>query len=102
MEILTKLGFGGTITLIGMGMVFIGLIILIAFTGVGFLAAGAVLSGELYMSLLGLSEPTMVYVAVVGVCAFIGLLICLTLVMNGLIYNRVCKNSAALRRIVHH
>lgn len=31
MEILTKLGFSGTITLIGMGMVFIGLIILIAF-----------------------------------------------------------------------
>ena len=31
MEILTKLGFSGTITLIGMGMVFIGLIILIVF-----------------------------------------------------------------------
>lgn len=82
--------------------ILLGLIILIAFTGVGFLAAGTVLSNELYMSLLGLSEPTMVYVAVVGVCAFIGLLICLTLVMNGLIYNRVCKNGAALKRIVHH
>ena len=60
--------------------ILLGLIILIAFTGVGFLAAGTVLSNELYMSLLGLSEPTMVYVAVVGVCAFIGLLICLTVI----------------------
>ena len=31
MEFLTKLGYGGTITLIGIGMVFVGLIILIVF-----------------------------------------------------------------------
>lgn len=82
--------------------ILLGVIILIAFTGVGFMASNLVLSNELYMSLLGLSDPTMVYVMVVGVCAFIGLLICLSLVMNGLIYNRVCKNGAALRRISHH
>ena len=82
--------------------ILLGLIILIAFTGVGFLASGAVLGNELYMSLLGVTDPTMVYVIVVGACAFIGLLICLSLVMSGLIYNRVCKNGAALKKITRH
>ena len=31
------------------------------------------------------------YIAIVGVCAFFGLLICLNLVMLGLTYNKVCK-----------
>jgi len=82
--------------------ILLGLIILIAFTGVGFLASGIVLGNELYMSLLGISEPAMVYAAVVGVCAFIGLLICLSLVMSGLIFNRVCKNGAAIKKISRH
>lgn len=79
--------------------ILLGLIIFIAFSGAGFLVSNAVLSNELYMSLLGLSDPTMLYVIVVGACAFIGLLICLGLVMNGLIYNRVCKNGAELKKL---
>ena len=79
--------------------ILLGLIIFIAFTGAGFLLSNVVLSNELYMSLLGLKDPTMLYVIVVGACAFIGLLICLSLVMNGLIYNRVCKNGAELRKL---
>ena len=82
--------------------ILIGLIILIAFTGGGFLVSNAVVSNQLYMSLLGFSDPTMLYVIVVGACAFIGLLICLSLVMSGLIYNRVCKNGAALKKISRH
>ena len=79
--------------------ILLGLIILIAFTGAGFFLSNMVLTNELYMTLLGLTNTTMVYVGVVGVCAFIGLLICISLVMNGLIYNRVCKNGAALKKI---
>ena len=31
------------------------------------------------------------YIVVVSVCGFIGLLICLNLVMHGLTYNKLCK-----------
>ena len=82
--------------------ILIGLIILIAFTGAGFLAANLIASNQLYMSLLGLANPSTLYVIMVGACAFIGLLICLSLVMSGLIYNRVCKNGAALKKINRH
>lgn len=82
--------------------ILLGLIILIAFAGAGFLVSNAVVGNELYMSLLGLTDPTVLYVAVVGACAFIGLLICLSLVMNGLIYNRVCKNGSILKKVSRH
>ena len=81
--------------------ILLGLIFLIVFTAAGFFASNAVISNQLYMSLLGLADPTLVYVAIVGVCAFVGLLICLSLVMNGLIFNRVCKNGQELKRMKH-
>lgn len=81
--------------------ILIGLIILIAFTGGGFLISNIIISNQLYMSLLGLSNPVTLYVIVVGACAFIGLLICLNLVMNGLIYDRVCKNAAILKKFMN-
>ena len=79
--------------------ILIGLIILIAFTGIGFFTSTMIAGNQLYMSLLKVSDPAMVYVFIVGAFALIGLLICLSLVMNGLIYNRVCKNGAELKRI---
>ena len=82
--------------------ILLGLILLIAFTGVGFFASNLILSNELYMSLLAIQDATTVYLVVVGVCAFVGLLICLSLVMNGLIYNRVLKNNEILKRIARH
>ena len=36
------------------------------------------------------NEPR-TYIIVVSVCGFIGLLICLNLVMHGLTYNKLCK-----------
>ena len=36
------------------------------------------------------NEPR-TYIVVVSVCGFIGLLICLNLVMHGLTYNQLCK-----------
>ena len=79
--------------------ILLGIIILIAFTAVGFFASNAILSNELYMSLLGITNAGVVYGVIVGACALIGLLICLTLAMNGLIYNRVCKNTAEIKKI---
>lgn len=76
--------------------ILIGVIILIAFSAVGVFVSNAVVSNQLYMSLLSLKNPGMVYGIVVSACALIGLLICLGLAMSGLIYNRVCKNGEYL------
>ena len=82
--------------------ILLGLILLIGCTGVGFFASNAVVSNELYMSLLGMSNASMVYVAIVGLCALIGLLVCLSLVMNGLTYNRLGKLMAMHKKRRHH
>ena len=76
--------------------ILIGLIVLLAFTGGGFLVSNVIL--EKFAFTFKALNPTSVYVGVVGVCAFIGLLICLNLVMNGLIYNRVCKNASLMKK----
>ena len=79
--------------------ILLGLILLVLSTFGGFLLSHAIISNELYMSLLGLGAGIKVYGVVVGVCFAIGLLICLALVMSGLTYNRVSKNYEILKRI---
>ena len=82
--------------------ILLGLILLVLATFGGFLLSHAVVSNQLYMSLLGMGSTSMVYGVIVGACFLIGLLICLSLVMNGLIYNRVSENGKKLKRITHH
>ena len=82
--------------------ILLGLILLVMSTFGGFLLSHSIVSNELYMSLLGTGNAATVYIAVVGACFAIGLLICLGLVMNGLIYNRVNKNYSMLKRIAKH
>ena len=82
--------------------ILLGLILLVLATFGGFLLSHAIISNELYMSLLGLSSGNKVYIIVVGACFAIGLLICLGLVMNGLIYNRLGKSNEMLRRHLRH
>lgn len=82
--------------------ILIGLITLIAFTGVGFLISNMIAANQIYMLLFKSFSVSEVYVLVTGVCAFVGLLICLNLVMNGLIYNRVCKNTALIKKLDRH
>ena len=82
--------------------ILLGLIVLVLATFGGFLLSHEIISNELYMSLLGLSSGNKVYIIVVGACFAIGLLICLGLVMNGLIYNRVNKSHAMLKHFMHH
>ena len=79
--------------------ILLGLIVLVLATCGGFLIGHAIASNELYMSLLALKGAASVYAITVGACFAVGLLICLGLVMNGLIYNRVSKNYEMLRRI---
>ena len=82
--------------------ILLGLILLVLATCGGFLLSHAIISNELYMSLLGLTTGGKVYGIVVSVCFGIGLLICLALVMSGLTYNRVSKNYELLKRITRH
>ena len=79
--------------------ILIGLILLVVATLGGFLISHAIISNDLYMSLLGMASGVKVYGVVVGACFAIGLLICLALVMSGLTYNRVSKNYEILKRI---
>ena len=79
--------------------ILLGLILLILATLGGFLLSNAIISNELYMSLLGLASGGKVYMMVVGASFLIGLLLCLAFVMSGLTYNRVSKNQELLKRI---
>lgn len=74
--------------------ILLGLIIFLGSIFLGFIAANslAAMITTLSTSLVGMNfGSTEVYIVVVGICAFIGLLICLNLVMHGLTYNKVCK-----------
>ncbi len=79
--------------------ILLGIIVLILAILGGFFIAHAIIGNQLYMSLLAISEPAMLYVYVVGALAFVGLLICLLLVMLGMTYNKTCKNNEMLKRI---
>lgn len=79
--------------------ILLGLIIFIIFIVAGFIASNAILGNITFMSLLAMSSNIQVYLVVVGLCAAIGLLICLNLVMHGMIYNKVAKMSAAVKKI---
>ena len=68
-----------------------GLIIFLVSIFLGFAAANWVWVNLAY-SLVGIfKDQTETYLVVVGICAFIGLLICLNLVMHGLTYNKLSK-----------
>lgn len=74
--------------------ILLGLIIFLGFVFIGFIAANSLapLVASLSGSLVSMSiSNTELYVIVVGIFAFIGLLICLNLVMHGLTYSKVCK-----------
>ena len=79
--------------------ILLGLIIFILFVVVGFIASNAILSNMTFMSLLAMSSSAQVYLVVVGLCAAIGLLICLNLVMHGLIYNKVSKMASSVKKM---
>ena len=82
--------------------ILLGLIVLILFTFGGFMISHAIIGNQTYMTLLFSGDSTKVYTMVVGLCFAVGLLICLSLVMNGLIYNRVSKSHNLLKRLTKH
>ena len=81
--------------------IFLGLIIFLGSIFLGFAAARALLRSQLVASAPNffpfLTSPTTTHIIIVGVIGFIGLLICLNLVMHGLTYNKVCKLKRSIR-----
>lgn len=77
----------GTICILLGFIVFLGSIML------GFVGANAFMDSQWSVAFTSLPTGTELYVIFVGICGFIGLLICLNLVMHGLTYNKINKLS---------
>ncbi|MEE1200195.1 MAG: hypothetical protein U0L09_06050 [Christensenellales bacterium] len=83
----------------GMICIFLGLIVFLCSIGLGVIVANFYLSSPLTMALVAVpSDPASVYLLCIGVCSFIGMLICLNLVMHGLTYNRLVKIQRRMKR----
>lgn len=71
--------------------ILLGVIILFGSAFLGVLLTRSYLTSTLPISFTELPQGTDAYLLIIGICAFIGLLICLNLVMHGLTYNRIGK-----------
>ena len=88
----------------GILCIILGLLTIVGFAGLGYLFAGKILANSLYLSLFALEEvaaksPQLVYVIVIGVCAFAGLVIGLGLIMNGMIHIRLNAVNETLSKL---
>ena len=86
----------------GIVSILLGAITFFCFTGAGAIIANALLEQKQTLSMaitsLKTVSDTSLMVGVVGLFAFIGLLIGLSLIMHGLTYNRIAKLSNHLKR----
>ena len=71
--------------------ILLGVIILLGSAFLGLTLTRTYLTSTLPVSLAALPQGTTAYIVIIGVCVFIGLLICLNLVMHGLTYNKLTK-----------
>ncbi len=71
--------------------ILLGVIILLGSAFLGLTLTRTYLTSTLPVSLATLPQGTTAYIVIIGVCVFIGLLICLNLVMHGLNYNKLKK-----------
>lgn len=71
--------------------ILLGLIIFLGSIFGGYVVAGALVNSPMLMMFTWIPTGDAFYAVVIGVIGFIGLLIGLNLVMQGLIYNKVCK-----------
>lgn len=71
--------------------ILLGVIILLGSAFLGLTLTRTYLTSTLPVSLAALPQGTTAYIVIIGVCVFVGLLICLNLVMHGLSYNKLKK-----------
>ena len=86
----------------GIVSILLGAITFFCFTGVGAILANALVEQKQTLSMAVTSLKTVsdrsLMFGVVGIFAFIGLLIGVSLIMHGLTYNRIAKLQNQLRR----
>ena len=80
----------------GVISILLGIIAFIGFTGAGAVLGNVYIQsfkalGQTFVSMQSSVSDTTIMIAFIGVFGFIGLLICITMVMQGLTYNKVCK-----------
>ena len=71
--------------------ILLGVIILLGSAFLGLTLTRTYLTSTLPVSLATLPQGKTAYIVIIGVCVFIGLLICLNLAMHGLSYNKLKK-----------
>ena len=80
--------------------ILLGLIIFLGSLFLGFAGAGYFMTSAIAQSFVALSANAMqTYILFMGVCGFIGLLICLNLVMHGLTFNKVAKMASSVKKM---
>ena len=88
----------------GVISILLGIIAFIGFTGAGAVLGNVYIQsfktlGQAFVSMQSSVSDTTIMIAFIGVFGFIGLLICITMVMQGLTYNKVCKIQKRIRRL---
>ena len=82
--------------------ILLGVIFLIGFTGGGFYLSNAIVSDmsiQSALTILEVKDFSIVYVIVVGLCALIGFLVFMNLLMHGVNSIKLGKLQAQLKRI---
>lgn len=82
--------------------ILLGVIFLICFTGGGFFLSNMIIANPTYQTLFGfagITDYSVVYVVVVGLCALLGFLVFLNLLMHGLNSIKLSKLQKQLKRL---
>ena len=88
----------------GVISILLGIIAFICFTGAGAVRGNVYINSfktlaRTFVSMQSTVSDTTVMIAFIGVFGFIGLLFCITLVMQGLTYNKVVKMQKRIKRL---
>ena len=88
----------------GVISILLGIIAFIGFTGAGAVLGNVYIQSfktlvNTFVAMQSSLSDTTIMIAFTGVFGFIGLLICISLVMQGLTYNKICKIQKRIRKL---
>lgn len=88
----------------GVISILLGIIAFIVFTGAGAVLGNVFIQSfktlaQTFVSMQAPLSDTTIMAGFVGVFGFIGLLICINMVMQGLTYNKICKIQKRVRKL---
>ena len=88
----------------GVICILLGIIAFICFVGAGAVLGNACIQSyktlaQTFVAMKTLPSDTSIVIGFIAVFGFIGLLICISMVMQGLTYNKVCKIQKRIRHL---